>query len=125
MTTPTSIGTYDVGDRVITRSWDPAVASSGFRTSAGAEGDPTTVTWRMRLPDGTTIVDVYLGNTTTTPPGGTPVVTGSLIVRAALAHYTREHVITTPGSHPYGWEGDGTIETYEEWEFYARPRRAG
>ena len=84
-TTPITPREYDVGDGVRTTSL--------FKVS-GVLTDPTTVTIKIKSPDGTI--------TTKTWAGGD-------IVRTSLGVFTHTFTVTAAGSWWYRWEGAGAV----------------
>lgn len=64
-----------------------------FTTSAGAPINPTTVTLRLRTPDG--IVTTY---------------TGAQLGNPAVGVFTLDFQATQSGPHIYKWQGAGNVE---------------
>lgn len=98
MTTPS----YDIGD---TRR-----LTATFTNLAGTETDPSTVTFKIKLPDGTVTTYVYG--------------TDAELVRSGAGVYYVDYSITQAGRYSYRFEGTGTVATAENSEFYARRNEA-
>ncbi len=98
MTTPA----YDVGDL---RRFQVS-----FTDVDDAPVDPTSVTVRLREPDGTLMSFVY---------GTDPEV-----VRTALGAYEIDLALTQAGRHVLRWEGTGAGQAAEETEFHVRAPHA-
>jgi hypothetical protein len=97
---------YNPGDivRVQTYSGTVGAPEGGFRNSAGALADPTTVTllWRRHGEADTTWI-----------------VTAGQIVKEAEGLYHADITVAEPGLHYFRWVGTGAIVAAEEGTFSA------
>ena len=94
--TATPIETYDVGDLIRL-----------FYTFTDADGNglnPTAVSLRISLPDGTFL-------------------TPAPVAEGLLGAYRYDLSITQAGRWVYRWSGTGAVETGEEFEFQVRKRK--
>lgn len=94
MTTPA----YDIGDL---RRFEVT-----FTDINDVAADPTTITFKIREPDGTVTTYVYGTN--------------SELVKDATGKYHVDWTVAKAGRHIVRWEGDGSLITAEEAEFYAK-----
>ena len=93
---------YDIGD---TRR-----LTATFTDIAGVATDPSTVTFKIKRPDGTATTYVY--GTDAQP------------VKASTGVYYVDYAITLAGRHAYRFEGTGAVATAESDEFYVRRNEA-
>lgn len=93
---------YDIGD---TRR-----LTATFTNLAGAATDPTTVTFKVKVPDGTITTYIYG--------------THAELAKSATGVYYVDYSITQAGRYSYRFEGTGTVATAENGEFYARRNEA-
>lgn len=87
---------YDVGDKI---------RLSCTFTSGITPTDPTTVTCKVKEPDGTIT-------------SGT--LAGGQVIKDDTGDYHYDHTIDQGGRHWYRWEGTGTVVAAAEADFYAR-----
>lgn len=83
---------YDVGDKVR--------LTTTFTNLAGTATDPTAVTFRMKLPNGTTTTYVYG--------------TDAALVKSSTGVYYVDWTFTVPDSHRYRFAGTGTVTASDE-----------
>lgn len=96
MTTPA----HDIGDlRRLTGQ---------FKNIAGAVKDPTTITFKMREPDGVLTTHVF----------------PTVIVKDSIGTYHVDWTIAKAGRHVWRFEGVGALVATEEQDFYARRTEA-
>lgn len=76
-----------------------------FQDGDGNSADPTTVTLKLRKPDGVLQSETY-------NPGN--------IVKSSVGNYYFDVTVDVMGYWHYRWEGDGTIEAVQEKSFYGR-----
>lgn len=88
-------GAYDIADSVR--------VTAEFRNNSGVLTDPTTVTLKVKTPEGT--ITTYVYNS------------GSEIVKSATGIYYSDIDITRVGTHHYRWVGTGTIKAAGESRF--------
>lgn len=88
---------YDIGD--------VARLSVAFANSAGAATDPTTVTLKLELPDGTEKTLTYAL---------------AEITKDSTGNYHYDHTITLAGRHTYKYLGTGTVVAAEEAAFVVK-----
>jgi hypothetical protein len=89
---------YDIGDK--------KRFSAAFTDINDAAADPTTVTVRIREPDGTVTAYIY----------GTDVE----VVKSAVGNYYVDVTFDQSGRHQVRWEGVGALVTAEQTEVYVR-----
>ena len=90
--------TYNIGDL--------ARISSAFTTAAtGTPTDPTTITARVKAPDGSLTVFTY--------PSG--------VTKDSTGNFHADFVPTMSGTHFYRWEGTGSAQAASEASFYVQP----
>lgn len=89
---------YDIGD--LRR------LSVTFSDIDGTEADPTTVTFKMREPDGTETIYAYG--------------TDAELVKDGVGRYHVDWTLTQAGRHVVRWEGTGVVATAEQVELYGR-----
>lgn len=94
------MNTYDIGDQVR--------LTSNLTNLSGTLTDPTTVTLRVRKPDGVATDYTYAGGAVT---------------KSSTGVYYRDVDIDQAGEWNYRWSGTGTLVVAEEGQFYVRPRR--
>ena len=92
---------HDIGDR--------RRLQATFKDVNGTLADPTTITFKMREPDGTITTKVD--------------VAGSL-VNPSVGVWYYDFTITKQGRHSWSMEGIGDVVGLEEQEFYARAKDA-
>ncbi len=96
MTTPA----HDIGDlRRLTGQ---------FKDIAGVVKDPTTITFKMREPDGVLTTHVF----------------PAVIVKDSTGTYHVDFTITKAGRHVWRFEGTGDVVATEEQDFFARRTEA-
>ena len=81
-----------------------------FTNLAGANTDPTGVTFTIKKPDGTITTYVYG--------------TDSQLVKSAVGIYYVDYSIALAGRHVYRFAGTGAIVAAENGEIYARRNEA-
>lgn len=80
-----------------------------FKNISGTDTDPTTVTFKLRDPNGT--VTTYLYGT------------DAELVKSATGIYYVDYTILYDGQHFYRFEGTGTVISAEEGDFMVRPTK--
>lgn len=83
---------YDIGDKVR--------LTATFTNLAGTATDPSTVTFRMKLPGGTTTTYTY-GST-------------AELVKSSTGVYYVDWTFSVAGSHYYRFAGTGTVAAADE-----------
>lgn len=73
--------------------------TAGFKTSAGTMVDPTTVTCKLTLPDGT-VVDLT-----------------SVVVRDSVGNYHADYLASVRGVYKYEFLGAGAFQVAETGQF--------
>jgi hypothetical protein len=92
------INQHDIGDLIR--------MDAEFRNNQDVLTDPTTVTFKLKLPDGELIIYVYG--------------TDEEVERLDEGIFRVEHLAEISGSHPYLWRGTGTVAQVEESSFYIK-----
>jgi hypothetical protein len=80
--------------------------TADFKTTAGVLTDPSAVTFKIKLPSGTTTTYVYGVD--------------SQLVRASTGSYYVLWTLTSAGTHTYSYTGTGTLTAYSEASFAAQ-----
>jgi hypothetical protein len=104
--TVTAVPVFDLGDTRYIGNHSSITGTSAFKNSAGADTDPSTVTIRVKKPDGTTTVYVY---------GGSP----AALREAAGRFYV---AVAFDQAGPWGWAlvGTGAVAEATGGRFYVR-----
>lgn len=98
---------YDIDDTVQIRTY--SAAGEGFTDEAGALTDPTTVTLRIREPDGTLTSVTYAG---------------AQVVKDSTGRYHYNFRPDQAGVHHYRWIGTGAVTAAFEGAFHVRKQVA-
>jgi hypothetical protein len=77
--------------------------TADFKTTAGVLTDPSAVTFKIKLPSGTTTTYVYGVD--------------SQLVRASTGSYYVLWTLTVAGTHRYSFTGTGALTAYNETVF--------
>ena len=93
---------YDIGD---TRH-----LQATFKNISSVNTDPTTVTFKMREPDG--VITTYVFNT------------DSQLVKSAAGVFHVDWPIAKQGRHAWSMAGTGAVAQKEQGEFYAKRSNA-
>jgi hypothetical protein len=80
-----------------------------FTDIAGAPADPTSVTFKITEPDGTTTSYLYL--------------TDAELVRDSLGNFHVDWPFVKPGRHAVEWAGSGLVQAVGITEIWARRRQ--
>lgn len=86
---------------------DLARITGNFKNAAGADADPTTVTFKYTNPAGTITTLIYL--------------TDAALVKDSTGNYHVDVSINAAGMWYYRWQGTGAVETAQEGEFCVEP----
>jgi hypothetical protein len=91
-----TLTTYDIGDQIL--------ITATFKVGTTAT-NPSTITLKIKYPDGTITSHTGLAGGLTNPSTGT---------------WQYLEAPTMPGIHWYGWTGTGSAAAYEEDRYYIR-----
>lgn len=94
------MNTYDIGDLVRIQST--------FKNVDGTVVDPTTITFKLKTPDGTVTTYVYGSN--------------AEVVKEGTGIYHVDWSCTQAGQHIYLYVGTGTVQTAEDATFMVHER---
>jgi hypothetical protein len=92
------INQHDIGDLVR--------MDAEFRNNQDVLTDPTTVTFKLKLPDGETITYVYG--------------TDDEVEKLSEGIFRVEYLVAEHGHHYYLWQGTGEVAQVEESSFYIK-----
>jgi len=80
--------------------YNTGVRVTGTFTSSGTPTDPTTVTLKVRKPDGIITVYTYASGA---------------ITKSEVGVYYKDFVLDQSGAWYYYWQGTGTVVAADEW----------